>query len=397
MENVLDNIYRCKDKELYHVAVVDEELLHVSHKVCTSEELENLTKTEKCDFSFEHGILRCNSMLKISDITEDLFESLLRSEQSGNKGPDSSVVYSLFAMGIKEDFIILDGENETDWCKNIGIAAFRNIQFSKTTMSVYARMCNGEDGIFNKMIITSDNGVLTFHPFKFGICCDDNNTHVAISGCSNTGAVIKLHGRDYQVWETSLLNIYDANTEFSPAVVNQSMCDVQVMQTSLDMVNDFIAGLSGTEETYQWAGGSSDYSGQRGVYLESSCKKLSRKHMNGLKSAVLEALSEGKSEEDVKEAGFTYLKNVNNFDRLGAYVTIILTQLALHPGDFNEKLTFAFNTKKQIQNRLFWLNMYLYRVRTKALLEQRTLTSYGQPYLVGGNTREFTIVNSYSK
>lgn len=391
MEYVLDSIYHCDGDKYYRIMEVDEKLLHVRTKLLSFDEMNALQNKEQCDFLIADGVLKCNSLIKTVQIDERYLRKMQDAAVESELAKNS--LYSLLIQGVQNGYIILADDSEDGWGSGTGVIPFRSIQFSKTTMSVYVRVIDGA-GVYNQMIIVPEDRTLKFRPFKFAIEAETAENVIGIEGCEDLSRKVVINGKEYCIWVAKMFNIYDRSVEFSPSVVNQSVHDSVVYQTSLKMINAFIRGVSNEESLgYTWWGGDKSYSLRPGVYFKSSSAVPTEAELQEMQEIILENAAEGRAEVEINKHVFEYLFKRKKFNRVGTYSTALLTKLVLSDGDAAQKLLNAFSTKRAVQEKIFWLGLYLYRIRSCAMLDQRTLCSV-QSCLVGGNTQEFTIVNT---
>lgn len=392
MDIILDDIFKVRDTLMYAITMSDEKLLHVQGKLLTLDELvaevDNISKPA-CDFKIEDGVLRCNPMITPIDIDDLLFQEMIAHNNCINSPGDNSL-YKLLQLGVENDYVILGGDSSEAWERGEALTKFRNIKFSNSTMSVYARMRN-VDGIFNKMIVVMTDGRLEFRPFKFAI--PTTSLQYPTVG-TKTAETLKINNVDYTVWETGILSIYD-EVEISLGLVNQSLCDNKVYAECIKLLDDFLAGAFkiGNSEV-EWAGGKNDYSTQYGVYFKTSCKGIGQVTRNELQRIVLEAKMAGKPVTDAMQEGMQYLERTTNKTRSTVFALKVFAGLIYKKDVQDELIREIFNMKTALTERIFWRSLYSYRVRTNAYLLKLQLTPMNMPMLYGGNTTEYATVQT---
>ena len=94
------------------------------------------------------------------------------------------------------------------------------------------------------------------------------------------------------------------------------------------------------------------------------------------------------------EAGKEYLKRTRQLNRMSSFVLTVLASVAGYKSDLTGILKNAFAMCDSLKRMVFWAGLYTYRVRTDAYLSKKSLTPVSRPVLAGGNTVEYTTVNS---
>ena len=393
MEIILNHIYEHRGITYYSVVECDSKLLDLKSKLFTLEELQlelESIQDKRCDFTIENGILRCNAMLKTIPIDDDLFSHLKYTTAEAER-PADGTVYALLLYGVEHDFVFLDGDNEEDWQRGVGVAAFRCVRFSHSTMSIYVPLLNTE-GLHNKMIVLPGESNLQFVPFKFGV----KTAETFIAGCRSLNKQVIVNNEEYWLWETDVLNIYDENAVFVAGLVNQCEADSVVFNSSLESINDYLNMLSKSSGSspVQWAGSSNDYRTSYGVYFKSSCKKVSTSCREDIETAIYKDLTAGGSRETATKAACDMLKGRNALNRATLFTAQVFAQTAAYGKNLSEMFEAAYTMKRQLQMLIFWCCLYTYRIRTLAFLTKQNLNA-GKGFLVGGNTVEYTVVNSF--
>lgn len=392
MEIILNHIYEHRGITYYAVVECDSKLLDLKSKLFTLEELQlelEMIQDKRCDFTIEDGILRCNAMLKTIIIDDDLFNHL-KYTTSEAKRPAEGTIYALLLYGVEHDFVFLDGDEE-DWKKGLGVAAFRCVRFSHSTMSVYVPLLNAE-GLHNKMIVLPEDASLKFIPFKFGV----KNAETFIPGCHSLNKQVIVNNEEYWLWETDVLNIYDENAVFVAGLVNQCEADSIVFNSSLDAINDYLNLLSKSygNEPVQWSGSSNSYKTVYGVYFQSSCKRVSTSCRQDIETAIYDDLTAGGTRESAAKAACDMLRERYSLNRAAMFTAQVFAQTASYGKELPEMFEAAYTIKKQLQTMNFWCCLYTYRIRTLAYLTKQRLNA-GKAVLAGGNTVEYTVVNSF--
>lgn len=123
------------------------------------------TESTDRDFGIEDAMLKCNPILRKVSVDEKTLETIRScDEMECTTTLEGGSLYKLLKFGLENNCLIVDDDKKS-WDNSYQVTFFRNIHFSSTTMTIYARMYN-EQGLYNKMIVTmnKNDGRLVFHP-----------------------------------------------------------------------------------------------------------------------------------------------------------------------------------------------------------------------------------------
>lgn len=116
------------------------------------------------DFSIENNKLKLNYVneVEVSGFDYSIGEVI-------EIPKDEGTLYELLRLGIENGYVIVDDTCFEQQGSVIGgISSFCNVRASNSTMSLYVRFTVAGE-IFNRMIITVEEGDMQFHPFYFGV------------------------------------------------------------------------------------------------------------------------------------------------------------------------------------------------------------------------------------
>lgn len=392
MKLVLSAIYVCNGVKYYEIVAYDNTFVKIQSYVLTIQQLIKFVEGVNpafCDFRIVQGILECNPTVTEIPITQDLLHDVLATNGEELQINQYSL-YRLLEFGVQNDLLVLNSVDDDELQAGYGVARFKDIKFSESTMTVYIQMHNA-DGIFNKMITTANEGTLTFRKF---FVAAKNST--AVPGCVDLKKSIILHNVEYHLFETDELCIYDESVRFIPGVLNQACFESVVFKTLSSMCKDFIQGItsciSTTDASSAWVGGSKDYKSSKGVWLKSSLKPLTTRERKLIEDVAL------RSETDdcaaLQSEVYERVKYSLPQNRLVSVSVKIFAELLTEQGDLTDKVDYALLRKTSFDKRVFWADMYAYRVRTITFLHKRKLTQVGAASISGGCNQEFTVVNT---
>lgn len=394
MKMVLSAIYVCNGVKYYDVVTYDSTFTKIVSYVLTIQQLVKLVENVNsayCDFRVVQGILECNPTVTEIPITQDLLKDVLAvngAEVEVQAAQNS--LYRLLEFGVQNELLVLNSVDVDELQAGYGIAKFRNIKFSDSTMTAYVQMHNA-DGIFNKMITVMNDGVISFR--KFFVAAKNSTT---IPGCIDLKKTVTLHNVEYHLFETNELCIYDENVRFIPGVLNQACFESVVFKTLSSMCNDFIQGITSCISTVDassvWVGGSKDYKSSKGVWLKSSLKPLTARERRLIEDISLRSKTDdcaALQSEVYERVRYSLPQN-----RLVEICVRTFAELQTEPGDLTDKVDYALLRKASFDTCIFWADMYAYRVRTMTYLHKRKLTRVGAASISGGCNQEFTVVNA---
>lgn len=392
MEINLRSIYECDSKLYYDVVEYDNTLVKMKNKILSVDELldeQKVASPKRCDFCITDGILRCNPEISKLPIDRILLRKAISAADWYDNSPGENSIYKLFLEGLVNNYLVMS-DDESDWDKSCGAVPFSDIKFSATTMTVYACIHSG-DGIRNQMIVTHTDNVLEFKPMVIAV----EGVKNSVSGCHDLKRSVIINNVEYSLWETDILTVYD-EVLFSAGLVNQACCESNILKSAIQVCSDFIGGLTSYlgNDAVEWIGGGGSFRSDYGVYFISSLQPLSKRIRDVIEDTTLKEITTGKTAEDVEKAVVKELGYFSMDNRISRFATRIFVSVATADGDVAQRLKTAFQLKRQLEVRKFWLDMYQYRVRVNSFLSEKSLTPFNHPVLVGGNTKEYTKVKA---
>lgn len=377
---------------LAEVVAANEQFTDISLYRLTIKEFHELSKSLQCckDFSLDDHYLRCNNY-----VTRIPLNNVIQGTKEVHLTNEISSFYTILLTGIKNEFLLVDSEPEfcedgTFRYESRATVQFSSISFSKSTMSVYVPMFN-KNGMYNKHLVTLEDGIFVSHNFNF-LVPSDFNLSSDLNGCSFVRRV-KIENKQYAMWKMHAFSVYDSNIILSAPLINKAMCIRERIRITKGLLNDYVNNvysvLNYPKIQTPWVGGERSYESTLGVCFDSSIKSLSRKdkddiiHMCGseiipnssnLKEAMA-LLRERKCQYTVSFAS-AYLLCV--MDACRDDVLGIVESSALVRADLNKKL--------------FYADLYLYRVRVASYITHKKLAMSGIPFLSGGDETDYTFV-----
>lgn len=393
MDINLRGIYKVRDDLYYNIIEFDQQYLRFKCKTLTIKELEQEVmeySESSCDFKINDGIVLYNPLLKPVEVEQRFIQNLIKTQAEVDNMPELGSLYSLLMEGVEKGFCVVDRWDSED--KKAIISKFSNIHFSRNTMSVYVKM-HSDEGVYNKMLVTFEDGILKFHPFTVAT----TGVVSGIPGCEDLKTTIKINNVEYNLWQTNSLSLYESSSIFSEGVVNQACCDSVVYASAIMIVSDFIDDhvvYSADSKASEWVGGNKDYRSNLGVYFSPSCRIPTRQLRASIMLFLQDEFDKGKTYDEAYSAVCEWLTGTGYFNRCTNYAAKVLGLVLGAEGTLKDKLQVAFVIKDKLQNKQFWADMYCYRIRTVAYLQKANLVSHTRPCLVGGNTKDYTNVRA---
>lgn len=394
----LETIYVKKNTELYEVVQCECSPLFsdVVAQRLTLEDLKILAEDRAvlCDFSFdENGFFKCSPTVKRINVTNLSGDDLVREIQVSSSGAGFTDL--LYEGAIKDFWILGDAtaatlvnvdsvEHATD------VVHFNSIRFSQNTMSVYAQIVDG-NSLYNLMLVYLENGVLRQRPFYF---CTNPGEGVNTAGCKFIKEVT-INGVHKLLWYSGILMLYDENDFISTSMINKAVCTSMRQRAAVDILSDYLASCwdflypDKKSESLEWGGGNNSYVSQYGVSFKSSMKRLSKAEKELVINTVLSDLSlRCSSLQEMKVALRDYAWSpLMKFVAQNLFIGVNISS-----GDTSDLVRRVQTVKDHAISELFFSDLFLYRIRTKAYVMHINIVDPMKPIIGGGNEMEVTYV-----
>ena len=201
----LDKVYTNTNGEpvLYQVTLSDEHFLKVYSLIADIKYLQKAVEENNLctDFSIQNEQL---SSAKVDYVL--VSDEILKNKMIPIEIYDNAYnFYDFIKEGIEQDYkFIGDSIIDCDYYKGTEISSFKNIRFSKSTMTVIIPMYTN-NGLYNKMIVTANNGILSLQEFYFAVHPEQS---------VQAGTYVKnmqINNVEYAVYKSKMLNIYTEN------------------------------------------------------------------------------------------------------------------------------------------------------------------------------------------
>lgn len=380
MSTVLNKILSCDGERYYDIVEIDKYYTNLKREVIDEKTLiSRYNNTEGIlDFEVSNGVLRCNSLQKEVSCSHSEIIRLTGKVESCKAEKGS--IYEFLEYGAENDylFVELDENNQV-----VSRAPFINTKFSRSTMTVQVYLAS-EESIHNLVIIHNRGGVLQMNKFHYAvpkskIVCNENDAVTRF----------EYNGDEFLVFETGELKLFE-NEKFIAPAINQCAASSVKVNDALKTMKDFKTALYRQDTTTTWEGGTRSYKDEPAVEFESTCKKLTMRQRNYLVSNALDVI-EGRSItfKDVVKNDM----EVTGWDTPSANMSVNLLDMVVSSPreEMFQRLLLLIKTLET--NAFFW-DLFLYRMRVFILLTEYLPVNKNSPYLVGGNTMDFTAIKT---
>lgn len=387
MELSLKCVYNVAGTPYYSIIRYDEHLLNISQHIYNLQELKDelsVSGDARHDFSIEDGMLRCNMMTQTYNIDNATLLSFKDEMKHNVSFLRSGSLYSVLALCVAHDAIILDPQFSDKWSEGLGLAKAADIQFGEDDMSCFVRMLNN-NGYYKYQIVKCDeNGKAHFNELQFAM----NELSEPIDNVIITSKAVRLGSENIPVYSSDVLGIYD-DIILSGGLINQASCDSVVNKCAIKMCNKYlertlISNALNTQEQGPSAVASP------GVYVRSSCTLLSDLIFDKIYDIVMAEVNSNATQTD-EQIISTVLEKCKTKDvdiRALTYSTNTLLRILKVKQSVFAQIQAAFTMRHELNKQRFWNDMYVYRVRNLHNLSGITYSDTMKFY--GGNTTEFT-------
>lgn len=416
----LNNIYRTGDVVAFELALADRLFKRCAISLVNSEQLIEIANMDNLikDFKIVDGLLKCTTVKIVPAIPgiESEIGKLTEIKQ------DEGSFYALIREGSDKDYVMIDEKlmdvtGNEDNLVGAGLAKFTDIKLSNSTMSAYCRFTT-ENKIYNKMLVTLENGDIKFHSFYFGIPKTEDESDESNS---------TLGGMDYFSQGTSTLDKIEQRflgvKKVGTKTINSQVYDIyyaEMMQlyTKINIISSFInkavsmhVKLSNAQaalkffismqhsvlakETTQpeWAGGSSSYKSTYGVYFKSSKKYFKKSEIINLYDALLTCIKEKRTIENVYKFMEDSFYTKDELDIIHLFLN--LYKQSIEP---TELLSLTYKQKYLVEQKDLLMTLYLYEIRVNGYKSKMSFKNpnddpLAPTILEGSDEGGYTLVN----
>lgn len=383
MSTLLNKILSCGEERFYDIVNVDRNYTNLEREIIDEKSLIERynNSTELLDFKIADGVLMCNSLHK--EVTCSHSEIV---KAMGNKEickAEKGSIYKFLEEGAINGylFVNLHDDGTID-----GMTPFTSLKFSKSTMTVQVHMITDES-IYNKVIIHNRGGVLQTNKFHYAVPANKLNV------CeSDIKMKFTKDDVEYFVYESGDLKLFE-NEKFIMPAVNQCASASVKMNDALKTMKAFRSALYRKDDGKSWEGGSSSYKNEPSVVFESTCKKLQMRQRNYLVSYALDVI-EGRS-MSFKEVVMDSMV-ASGWDTPSAMMSVKMLDMVVS-AERSSMFQCLQELIRVLETNTFFLDLFLYRMRVFILLTEYLPVNRNSPYLIGGNTTDFTEVKTKFK
>lgn len=384
----LDKVYVNTNNEpvLYQVILSDEHFLKIYSLIVDIMWLQTvLEENSLCvDFSIQNGQLssvKVDYILVSDDISKNKMIPVEIYDNTYN-------FYNFIKEGIEQDYkFIGDSVVDCDYYKGTEISSFKNIRFSKSTMTITILLYTNS-GLYNKMIVTATNGVLTLQEFYFAT---QPNQSI------RAGTYVKsmqINNVEYAIYKSKILNLYTENYVTSHALINKAAISRQRYNSIVSTLSDLRDSLTKCDSTKtSWVGGATDYRENFGLYFKPSEKMLSiDERVSIIKTVSDKIIPHCSSYSDATRLASEIFKTKTKI-----ICCSVISFCCYNSHSEAELLEYIHTVTSKYKMNMLYADLFLYTVRTGAYIRKRHLTEPTVPVLVGSDENGSTLVEHMFK
>lgn len=354
--------------QYYEVIKCDKSFSEIQIERVSLAELELLSSLQEyvTDFSFEGDYLKCAPVKRVPcDISIEKSAKthrILKEEFNKEKN-----LYTLLHEGVVGGFkFIADELIGLTKYKGTGVVPFSHVKFSQSSMSVYYReVVNGVGK--NHYLISTEANSIKFRPFYFLVPAERTES----IPYDRKGAMV-VNNIEYSVYYSGSLGIVEPVKINSPALTNQANSE-RVRQASAVKATDFVLDSIYHDDEFAWDDSNRSSHNIHTIKFTASQKVLSKKSVESLYQKVIDG---------EKKDGLSYPATM---------VFVWFSWLLQHAKSETEIIAAAKQFKESFSERLFFADLYLYRIRVFVCYSKRINMPLNHP-LYGGANGGFTVI-----
>lgn len=342
------------------------------------------------DFSIEDNYLKCDNVSRMPITSDDL-------KTFGNiidcTSPEKTFL-DFIDYGSKNNFFIVDESIvNLDSYTGTGLASFKSIEFSQSTMTAYCKLVTNNT-IHNQMLVVMNGQNLEIAPFVFAVPSDTELPEWLEEPCITKLHNCVLNNIEYVLYEMAGMPIYISNMLKSSALINKAATLRVKYRNVIEVLKEFktvlhtMLGHTPIENKLEWSGGSNSYKSAYGVYLKSSLSLFNKASINKCVDWYVQLLENYITEPDEIMTKIL-TDSVNEMTKI-AMTTI--HSIMMSDSDIAQVLLNCENTISELQQKRLYCDIYLYKMRVFAYFKGTRLASGANPVLQGSDENAFTIV-----
>lgn len=342
------------------------------------------------DFSIESNYLKCDNVSRMPITNEDLktFGNIIDCTS------EEKTFLDFLYYGCQNDFLVVSN-NIKDNVNYTGTAftSFRNIEFSQSTMTVFARIVE-DNTIYNQMIIVMNNQNLEIVNFTFAI-----PVNTELPPWVHCNYVKELHNcylnnREYVLYEMQGMPVYITSMLKSSALINKAATLRVKYKNIIEALKEFkstlhvMSSFQITDTQLEWTGGSNSYKSAYGVYLKSSWPLFKKSSIDKCIDWYTELLQQYSDNPDK----ITAIIKSESINEMTCLILLTIHQIMMSDSDITQVLINCENTINDLQCMRLDCDIYLYKMRVFAYFKGTRLTPANNPVLQGSDENAYTVV-----
>lgn len=273
----MNKIYVKRDNnDIYELALVNSDFTRVQLiRVTDLHDIISFYDTR--DFNLDEDYLVCDPHVPMVQ-----GESIIDTDAVFGEECEKNL-FSFLIEGARNRYVVLDDSViEGEEIAGYGMTYFHNIRFSKSTMSIYVPMYNG-DGIYNKIICAEEQGRLLMRQFYFGVVSGDE--------CNYGDFVTKklINNIEYDIYKIEFLPVFsNLGKIISAPIINTAIHMGTRLRFCIDTLSELMHSLYDvSEDKVQWVGGSNSYTSSYTIQFESTLPKITKRLAHDILNAIL--------------------------------------------------------------------------------------------------------------
>ena len=342
------------------------------------------------DFSIENNYLKCSEVPRVPLTANDInsFGEIIEIE-------DDFVIFSDFVRyGSDNSFYIIPEEiiNEEHHLGN-SLTPFNHIEFSKSTMTVYARVFN-DNQIKNQMLIVMNEQNLEIVPFYF-ITDIEHEIDPLFREYVSFLHTIVINNITYNLYKFNNMPIYPTMTLKVNSLINKAMTMSIKQQSLIGIIKEcklFLREMLGhtTEnKQYEWVGGSNSYKSKYGIYFKSSLQRISKEGCVDILNSYFSILEKCQG-DSMLVCNTIEAEESMHLRKLALYT---IHNLMTSDSDFTQVLLNCDEVISELNNARIHCETYLYKVRLFSYFTGNRLVPRANPVITGSDEEAYTIVD----
>lgn len=348
------------------------------------------------DFFIDNNFLKCSPVKRVIITKNDVstFNSLLKLDNTTKTFTD------FIKFGVENEFILLSSDfDEKQENYKFNFTSFSNIQVAQTTMSVYAKIFDSNNGLHNEMLVFMDKNKFVVNDFLFGV---KELFFEAVTQWFSDAIQFSIIGKyiinneNYYVCKMESVQLFKLQMALACPLINKAMTLRVKYKSIIGVLKGYVDTLyvanpfniSDTSDKIEWVGGNESYANSYGVYLKSATPALTAKQIDSCLGWYADLVSQ----YDSTEAIFDEIdKHTNKFANTAVKYLITITEM----GDsVSSNIINCNEAIDSLKKSMLLCDLWLYDVRVYSYMRLARITPISKPKIEGSDEDNYTTVDS---